>query len=135
MHDRINTVDVFYEVLSIDEETNVIKTIRAAHNMRYFFRPEMEFYLREAGFYNLSWLLEYMKKVMVKNMKKYHCWTDCLYELACEYSEQYIPISFHGIAYHEIFVRNFFGGGIMTGVFLEIRQIGFIRNGIRYRKY
>lgn len=50
MHDRLNTVDVCYEVLIIDKETNETKTINETHNMRYFFRPELEFYLNEAGF-------------------------------------------------------------------------------------
>lgn len=50
MHDRTNVVDVCYEVLIIDEETNEVKTIDEVHNMRYFFRPELEFYLKETGF-------------------------------------------------------------------------------------
>lgn len=50
MHDRTNTVDVCYEVLVINQETNEVKTIQEVHSMRYFFRPELEFYLRETGF-------------------------------------------------------------------------------------
>lgn len=50
MHDRTNIVDVCYEVLVIDKETNEVKTIHEVHNMRYFFRPELEFYLKETGF-------------------------------------------------------------------------------------
>lgn len=66
--------------------------------------------LLDAGFYILSWPLEYMEKAQVKkSIRKYCAQTDCLYELACRYVSQYIPISFHGIGYHEIFVRSFAG--------------------------
>lgn len=50
MHDRTNIVDVCYEVFIIDQETNEVQTINEEHNMRYFFRPELEFYLKETGF-------------------------------------------------------------------------------------
>lgn len=50
MHDKENVVDVCYEVLVIEKETGITKTIREVHNMRYFFRPELEVYLKEAGF-------------------------------------------------------------------------------------
>lgn len=50
MHDTTNVVDVCYEVLVIDKGTNETKTICEVHNMRYFFRPELEFYLKESGF-------------------------------------------------------------------------------------
>jgi len=50
MHDKTNIVDVCYEVLVIDEKTSETKVINEKHHMRYFFRPELEFYLREAGF-------------------------------------------------------------------------------------
>lgn len=50
MHDKTNIVDVCYEVLVINKRTGETKTINEVHNMRYFFRPEIEFYLREAGF-------------------------------------------------------------------------------------
>lgn len=50
MHDKSNVVDVCYEVLVIDKESNETKTIDEVHHMRYFFRPELEFYLKEAGF-------------------------------------------------------------------------------------
>lgn len=50
MHDKENVVDVCYEVLVIEKETGVTKTINEVHNMRYFFRPELEFYLQAAGF-------------------------------------------------------------------------------------
>lgn len=50
MHDKENVVDVCYEVLVIDKNTGYTKKIHEVHHMRYFFRPEMEFYLKEAGF-------------------------------------------------------------------------------------
>lgn len=50
MHDKTNVVDVCYEVLVIDKESNETKTIREVHNMRYFFRPEIEYFLQETGF-------------------------------------------------------------------------------------
>lgn len=50
MHDRTNVVDVCYEVMVIDKGSNETRTINEMHSMRYFFRPELEFYLKEAGF-------------------------------------------------------------------------------------
>lgn len=50
MHDETNIVDVCYEVLVIDKESNETKAINETHHMRYFFRPELEFYLKESGF-------------------------------------------------------------------------------------
>lgn len=50
MHDKTNVVDVCYEVLVIDKESNEAKMINETHHMRYFFRPELELYLKEAGF-------------------------------------------------------------------------------------
>lgn len=50
MHNKENVVDVCYEVFVIDKETGCTKTVNEIHNMRYFFRPELEFYLQEAGF-------------------------------------------------------------------------------------
>lgn len=50
MHDKQNVVDVCYEVLVIDKNTNVTKTINEVHSMRYFFRPELEILLKQADF-------------------------------------------------------------------------------------
>ena len=50
MHDKTNVVDVCYEVLVVDKETNVTKTINEVHSMRYFFRPEIVLLLKQAGF-------------------------------------------------------------------------------------
>ncbi len=50
MHDKENVVDVCYEVFVIDKMTGQIRTINEVHNMRYFFRPELEMLLQEMGF-------------------------------------------------------------------------------------
>ena len=50
MHDKKNIVDVNYEVLIINKETNIVQTIKETHSMRYFFRPELEKLLSETGF-------------------------------------------------------------------------------------
>lgn len=50
MHDKKNVVDVCYEVFVMDKQSGKTKTIHEIHRMRYFFRPEMEWYLQEAGF-------------------------------------------------------------------------------------
>lgn len=50
MHDRENVVDVCYEVLVIDKESKETRVINEVHSMRYFFRPELDFYLEKAGF-------------------------------------------------------------------------------------
>lgn len=50
MHDQTDVVDVCYEVLVIDKESGVTSTINETHHMRYFFRPELEFYLKQSGF-------------------------------------------------------------------------------------
>lgn len=50
LYDKRNVVDVCYEVFVVDKKTNQVKTINETHSMRYFFRPEMELLLKEAGF-------------------------------------------------------------------------------------
>ena len=50
MYDTTNIVDVCYEIFIIDKQTGETKTINETHSMRYFFRPELEFYLKETGF-------------------------------------------------------------------------------------
>lgn len=50
MHDKENVVDVYYEVLVINKKSGDTKIINEIHNMRYFFRPELELLLKEAGF-------------------------------------------------------------------------------------
>ncbi|WP_301092803.1 class I SAM-dependent DNA methyltransferase [Thomasclavelia cocleata] len=50
MHDKTNVVDVCYEVLIIEKKSNETKVINEMHCMRYFFRPELEFYLKKSGF-------------------------------------------------------------------------------------
>lgn len=50
IHEEKNVVDVNYEVLVINKATGIVRTIDEVHHMRYFFRPELEFLLAEAGF-------------------------------------------------------------------------------------
>lgn len=50
MHDKENLVDVCYEVFVINKKTGDTKVINEVHNMRYFFRPELEILLNEVGF-------------------------------------------------------------------------------------
>lgn len=45
-----NAVDVNYCINIIDKRTQTIKQIREKHQMRYFFKPELEEYLAQAGF-------------------------------------------------------------------------------------
>lgn len=50
MHDKENVVDVNYEVLIMNKKTGQVQTINEVHKMRYYFRPELELLLRDAGF-------------------------------------------------------------------------------------
>ncbi|MBQ3544560.1 MAG: class I SAM-dependent methyltransferase [Lachnospiraceae bacterium] len=50
MHDKKNTVDVYYEVLVINKATGETGEIKEVHKMRYFFRPELELMLEQSGF-------------------------------------------------------------------------------------
>ena len=50
MYEKRNVVDVCYEVLVIDKDTSQTKVINEVHNMRYFFRPELELLLEQSGF-------------------------------------------------------------------------------------
>lgn len=50
MHDKENLVDVNYEVLVINKQSSKVQVINEVHKMRYFFKPELEFLLKEAGF-------------------------------------------------------------------------------------
>lgn len=50
MHEKENVVDVCYKVFVIDKETGYTRTLDEVHSMRYFFRPELEFYLQQTGF-------------------------------------------------------------------------------------
>lgn len=45
-----NTVDVNYNVLVIDKETSAVSELRETHSMRYFFTPEVRYYLDNSGF-------------------------------------------------------------------------------------
>lgn len=50
MHFNENIVDVNYDVLVINKETAITQEIREIHRMRYFFLPEMKFFLEQSGF-------------------------------------------------------------------------------------
>jgi SAM-dependent methyltransferase len=50
LHDKENVVDVNYEVLVIDKKSGKTQVINEVHNMRYFFRPELEYFLKSTGF-------------------------------------------------------------------------------------
>lgn len=50
MYDKRNVVDVNYEVLILNKMTGKVQTVSEVHSMRYFFRPELEILLEEAGF-------------------------------------------------------------------------------------
>lgn len=50
MNDKKNLVSVNYEILVVDNSTGITKVINEIHNMRYFFRPELEFLLHKSGF-------------------------------------------------------------------------------------
>jgi len=70
MHDKTNVVDVCYEVLVIDRQSGETRVIDEVHSMRYFFRPELEFLLEEAGF-------RLMDNIDCKSLKEtdYSSWT------------------------------------------------------------
>lgn len=70
MHDKENTVEVNYEVFAIDKQSGHVQVINEVHNMRYFFRPELEWLLAEAGFE----LLDQMD-CQTLGETDYHSWT------------------------------------------------------------
>ena len=49
MHADTNVIDVNFEVHLTDKKSGRHSVIKETHNMRYFFLPELEFYLRQAG--------------------------------------------------------------------------------------
>lgn len=50
IHPNENVVDVKYKVLVIDKQTSETRQIEEVHSMRYYFKPELEEYLRSVGF-------------------------------------------------------------------------------------
>ncbi len=50
MYDGKDVVDVNYEILVINKVTGRTEVINETHKMRYFFRPEIEFFLKETDF-------------------------------------------------------------------------------------
>lgn len=49
IHFDRNVIDVNFEVHLIEKKTNITKIINETHSMRYFFLPELEYYLNIAG--------------------------------------------------------------------------------------
>lgn len=56
MYPNENLVKVCYDMFVIDKATGVANEIREEHKMRYFFYPEIKFYLQVAGFELLACL-------------------------------------------------------------------------------
>ncbi len=50
MHDKKNVVDVNYEILVLRKEDKLVNIFNEIHSMRYYFRPELEYFLSETGF-------------------------------------------------------------------------------------
>lgn len=50
MHVEENVVDVNYEVLIVEKSTGITREIEEIHKMRYFFIPEIKYYLEQSGF-------------------------------------------------------------------------------------
>lgn len=50
MYDKKNVVDVNYEILVFEKENKLVNVFNETHSMRYFFRPELKFFLNETGF-------------------------------------------------------------------------------------
>ena len=63
---RVNQKSFYLKI----KKTNETKTIEEVHHMRYFFRPELEFYLRESGFELLDNL-----DCMTLDKTSYNSWT------------------------------------------------------------
>lgn len=45
-----NVVDVNYRMLTLDKVSGQVNETRETHRMRYFFRPELSYFLRKTGF-------------------------------------------------------------------------------------
>ncbi|MBQ9361061.1 MAG: class I SAM-dependent methyltransferase [Lachnospiraceae bacterium] len=50
MYNQNNTVEVLYEIIAVDKSTGQAECFKESHKMRYFFKPEMEYYLRQRNF-------------------------------------------------------------------------------------
>lgn len=50
MHADKNLVDVCYEIIIIDKNNEQAQNIKEVHHMRYFFKPELKYFLEQAGF-------------------------------------------------------------------------------------
>lgn len=45
-----NTMDIDYKITVLNKNSGLTETIKESHKMRYFFLPELDFMLRQAGF-------------------------------------------------------------------------------------
>lgn len=45
-----NTVNINYKIAALNKKSGLIETVNEAHKMRYFFLPELDLMLRNAGF-------------------------------------------------------------------------------------
>lgn len=63
--------------------------------------------LIEHNFYVMSWPIEYMEICSRNLMHNYIGFNNYAYKFAEKNQSCYIPVSLHGIGYHEIFIRNF----------------------------
>lgn len=70
MYDKDNVVDVCYEVFIVDKDSGETKVINETHSMRYFFRPELDCYLKETGFELIDHL-----DCQTLGETDYHSWT------------------------------------------------------------
>lgn len=50
MHATRNIVDVNYEILVINKQTQQVKKMEETHHMRYYFQPELQYILEKNGF-------------------------------------------------------------------------------------
>jgi SAM-dependent methyltransferase len=50
VHAARNIVDVNYEVIVRDRASGGVESVKETHHMRYLFTPEIEFFLKQAGF-------------------------------------------------------------------------------------
>lgn len=67
-----NIVEVHFEMIIHDKQSNQASIVREIHPMRYFFKPEIELYLEMAGLQ-----LIYYNEWMTNRMPSEHTWGIC----------------------------------------------------------
>ncbi|MCR9140739.1 MAG: class I SAM-dependent methyltransferase [bacterium] len=60
LHAERNIVDVNYEVIVKDRASGAVEAVKETHHMRYLFTPELEFFLKQAGFSEILHSEEWM---------------------------------------------------------------------------